>query len=56
MNTIVTPTLPLSQAGSLTPELEGAPCSASHPDRMKSVTQPSPTREGDGKEGFLSKP
>ena len=46
--------LPPPRAGSLTPGLEGAPCSASHENRMKSViaAPEAPT----GKEGAVSKP
>lgn len=54
MKEIVTPTLSPPQEGSLTPGLEGAPCSRCHRDRMVSVIS-SPRPEAAGKEVSVSK-
>lgn len=53
-NTKTTRSGPL-QAGSLTPGLEGAPCSASHENRMISVIPPAESGIAVGKEGSSSK-
>ena len=56
MNVSLPSGLPPAPMGSLTPGLEGAPRSACHPGRMKSVI-PSPKDGPDsGKEGSPSKP
>lgn len=48
--------LPPFQTGSPTPGLEGAPRSASHENRMKSVIVPPEAPAGMEKEGPVSKP
>ena len=52
--TVTAPPLPL-QPGSQTPDLEGAPRSASHENRMTSVMPESGPASGQGKEGSPSK-
>ena len=56
MKAAVTPTPAPSLAGSLTPGLEGAPCSASPHNRMNPVISPREPLPAAGKEGSLSKP
>lgn len=42
--------VPLEAAGSLTPELEGAPTSGAHPGRWQGRTKPGTAEKGSGRQ------